>query len=221
VKKRLLYTVLILIGLLIGLAISFPLKTIILRLFTENNVQFKEIKGNSFNVVIKGIEKDNLHIPELTIKNVYFLQEILLDNQNKVIVKPIQKTAHIQLKNFVSEKYLKNGSVKFDIDKADINLYLIDRYLVMNGKGNIKLKGIEGFDIGSINIDVKLQDNKEEKFTSLEANINGNMVKGTFTGKLIIDLKDKNNSYIEGKFVGKFLKQPIEKEIKYPLKNIF
>jgi len=191
VKRKIFYLILFILTFLVGILLAFPVKTLALRLLTENNIQFKGISGNNLKLKIEGIKKNDIYIPNLTVENRYFYQKVILDKNNHILIKPLSREINLKLKNFVSEKYILKENVKFNIKDTDVGLFLFDSNILMNGNGKIDLKSIEGFELNNMKIDFKLKENREEKSSFIEANINSDMIKGTFTGNIYIDIKNK------------------------------
>jgi hypothetical protein len=220
-KKKIFIFSIILTGFIIGFLLTFPLKSLALRFLFENNIKFSEIKGNSLELEIKNLQKDDIQIPVLKLKNFYFFQLIELDKENKIKIYPIQKKVNLDFKNFVLNKYLKDENIDIELKKTSLNLYLEDKNILLNGDGTINLNKLEGFELNGTKIKFKLKDNPKEKFSEIKADIEGEIVKGKFEGKIVLNIEDLDNSYIEGVFRGELLNQAVEKNIKQELSTLF
>ncbi|NPA17128.1 MAG: hypothetical protein GXO05_05235 [Aquificae bacterium] len=215
---RLVYLFLFLAGFFAGFILTFPADMIVARFLTQHNVSYSLVEGNIFGLKIKQLEKDNIYLPELGLKYSFPMEvRAYMDMKNYITLNPVTMNGEINLAGINLDSYQKKNIVSGSLS-GKVDFHREERFLTGKGDFKLSLDSVAGLSLGKLIVDGVLK--PEGKKTSVEADIRGGMVNGLFRGSLVVDIKDLNNSYIEGVFQGRIFGENTRKNIKFYLRNI-
>ncbi|NPA13544.1 MAG: hypothetical protein GXO45_06125 [Aquificae bacterium] len=214
IKKVLIWVGLPLLGFLVGFVAFFPMDTLIGSILSKNNIPYRKVEGDFFNLQLKGVDKGLLKVENLKIKNKVYQIEVEVDEKNKAYIKPFPFKAEVKLNGLDLSKVLK-GDIKGNV-YGNVDITKEGEFMVADG--SLEAKGLKILFVDSINVKAKLK--AEGKKTKVEAEINSPQVNGRFTGFITVPYNNIDEAYIKGRFVGSYYGKAVNQQIDTKVKGL-
>ncbi len=198
---------------------TFPVDTIFGHFLNKYNIKYGKIAGNLLKVKITDIQYQNIRVPQVYIIPHFLKLRLKIQvDKSAVIFLNFNKTASVYLENLTLEKYQINPQIYGKVG-GKTEIFLRKNYIQLDGNLSINIREIKTYGIKNLKIVSKLS--KENRDTSVDANISGSSINGRFRGKLIIPAKNIYNTKLKGQFEGTLYGSSIKQSISIePLKYV-
>ncbi|HHG73570.1 MAG TPA: hypothetical protein ENK22_00785 [Persephonella sp.] len=208
-KRFFIYTFIFITAFLITFVMTFPIGNLTAYLLSKYGFYYSRIEGNLFHVTINNLEKGNILIKKVEMKNYIYKQKISINESLQIYLYPLSKAADLICFSFeisaVQEKPQVYGKLT-----GKYKLNLKNKVIIISGEGNLKEFKTVFFPIYLYEVRHRLEPNIEKN--SVYADITGKDLNGKFNGILYLPVNIKDG-YIKGKFSGKFMNLGISEDI--------